>query len=267
MAAELQWSPGAVPSAGHAPADRSSLVLELGRAAGALELGRDVPAVLDELVASARRVVPAADGASISVLSPYRQVASSQSPDALPVLLDAIQAEVGEGPCFDAITGRQPVRVPDLRDEQRWPRFVSRAHLTGAGSLLSVRLAAGDRSLGSLNLCSRWSHAFDDDSENVALLFTAGASVAIAAASTHASLRVALTGRDLIGQAKGILMERHGLGADEAFRVLVRMSQTKHRKLRDLAVELVTGNDPGGSHGAGTNASSMSIAKEARRRG
>lgn len=51
--------------------------------------------------------------------------------------------------------------------------------------------------------------------------------------------------RDLIGQAKGILMERHKLTADQAFRLLTRASQTTNRKLRDIAEELTqTGTLP-----------------------
>ncbi|GAA1309732.1 hypothetical protein GCM10009634_75020 [Saccharothrix xinjiangensis] len=45
--------------------------------------------------------------------------------------------------------------------------------------------------------------------------------------------------RDLIGQAKGILMERHKITADEAFAMLVRSSQSANTKLRDVADHLV----------------------------
>jgi hypothetical protein len=54
-----------------------------------------------------------------------------------------------------------------------------------------------------------------------------------------AQLREALESRDVIGQAKGILMERHGIGADEAFARLVQMSQSGNVKLREIAENLV----------------------------
>ena len=48
-------------------------------------------------------------------------------------------------------------------------------------------------------------------------------------------LREALESRDVIGQAKGILMEREKVTADDAFNMLRRASQHLNRKLRDLA--------------------------------
>ena len=61
-------------------------------------------------------------------------------------------------------------------------------------------------------------------------------------------LRIALTGRDLIGQAKGILMERHGISADAAFDRLVRISQTTNTKLHEVAALVAA---PAGDAGAG----------------
>ena len=55
----------------------------------------------------------------------------------------------------------------------------------------------------------------------------------------HLHLRIALKSRDIIGQAKGILMERHGIEADEAFDRLVKMSQETNVKVREVAENLV----------------------------
>jgi AmiR/NasT family two-component response regulator len=52
-------------------------------------------------------------------------------------------------------------------------------------------------------------------------------------------LRTALASRDVIGQAKGVLMERHRIDAEEAFDRLVRESQVRNVKLRDVAQALV----------------------------
>ena len=65
----------------------------------------------------------------------------------------------------------------------------------------------------------------------MALLFGAHAGIALADARQKADLRVAISSRDLIGQAKGILMERHGLTAEQAFAVLAQHSQENNRKL------------------------------------
>lgn len=71
-------------------------------------------------------------------------------------------------------------------------------------------------------------------------MFASHAAVAFADAQQLDQLALALDSRDLIGQAKGILMERYHLTPDQAFRVLVRGSKHSNRKLRDVATELTT---------------------------
>ena len=72
------------------------------------------------------------------------------------------------------------------------------------------------------------------------LLFVSHAAVAMAGAQKHDQMVSGLATRDLIGQAKGILMERYQVDSQRAFALLVRTSQHTNRKLRDIADELVT---------------------------
>jgi ANTAR domain-containing protein len=106
--------------------------------------------------------------------------------------------------------------------------------------MLSFQLYVVGDNLGALNLYSREPAAFDDESEHVGLLFASHATVAMAGAQRNEQLNRALGTRDLIGQAKGILMERHKLTAEQAFMLLVRASQASHMKLRDIAEQLTT---------------------------
>lgn len=115
-----------------------------------------------------------------------------------------------------------------------------RASALGVGSRLSLQLFVRGRDLGALNLFSRERDAFSDDSERVGLLFAAHAAVALAGAQQQAQLRRALDTRDLIGQAKGMLMERYTISADRAFAVLVRLSQAGNRKLVDICEQLAS---------------------------
>ncbi|MGI3784389.1 MAG: ANTAR domain-containing protein, partial [Janthinobacterium lividum] len=101
--------------------------------------------------------------------------------------------------------------------------------------------------------------AFASRSEQVGLLFASHAAVAFADADADAldQLALAVTGPDVIGQAKGMLMERCSIDAPRAFALLTRISQQGHRKLRDVAQELVaTGRlvgaeEPGPVEGGG----------------
>ena len=48
-----------------------------------------------------------------------------------------------------------------------------------------------------------------------------------------------MTSRTIIGQAEGILMERLGIDADQAFAYLRRVSQSENRKLIMICSEIV----------------------------
>ena len=113
-------------------------------------------------------------------------------------------------------------------------------------SALSFQLFVTGSNLGALNLYARRPRAFGEESEDVGLVLAAHAAVALAGAQHEQNLQRAVSSRDTIGQAKGILMERHKLTADQAFDVLARVSQELNRKLVDIARELAeTGAVPG----------------------
>jgi GAF domain-containing protein len=149
-----------------------------------------------------------------------------------------MQDRVQEGPCLDAVWEQETVRVEDMRTETRWPRFAAEAVALGVLSSLSLQLFVEGDNLGALNLYARQPHAFGEESEDVGLVLAAHAAVAVAGARTEQHLRRAVSSRDLIGQAKGILMERYRISADQAFQVLARVSQQTNRRLADVADEL-----------------------------
>jgi len=214
------------------------LTQELSELARTLQAQADTGKMLDEIVSAAVAMIPGVDEGSISVVM-RRQDVTSQSPSSdLPRLVDALQAEVGEGPCLDAVFEQQTVQVPDMASEQRWPRFAKRAAELGAASMLSFQLYVEGDNLGALNLYGRRPNSFTEESERIGLLFASHAAVAFAQAQKLDQMAVGYETRELIGQAKGILMERYKIDAVPAFAMLVRASQHSNRKLRDVAEEL-----------------------------
>jgi GAF domain-containing protein len=168
--------------------------------------------------------------------------------------LDESQYERGHGPCLHAARTGELIEIGDTRTDPRWPDYLPRAAEHGALSTLSVPLAIDDdeQVTGALNIYAREPHAFDEDSRSAATRFAPYA--AVAAGNLHAyqsardmaaNLRAALESRGVIDQAKGILMARHKLTADQAFQILVRMSMKTNRKLHAVADDLVhTGELP-----------------------
>ena len=217
----------------------SDLVSALAELARRMQQQEDSEATLEKVVEAAIALVPGAEEGSISVVTDRKKVQSWAASNDLPREVDELQGEVGEGPCLDAVFEQDVVSVPDMAGEQRWPRFAARAAEAGAASMLSFQLFIDAGDLGAMNLYSREPHAFDEESQRVGLPLAAHAAVALARVQEREQLLTAMNSRDLIGQAQGILMERHKITADQAFQLLARASQDRNVKLRDLAEELI----------------------------
>jgi transcriptional regulator with GAF, ATPase, and Fis domain len=200
-------------------------------------------AVLRTVVATALRTVPGTQEGSITLVVGRRKVLAQAASSMLPRTVDALQEEVGQGPCLETALEQHTVLVRDMATEPRWPRFSSRAAELGVRSMLAFQLYVHGDNLGALNLYSLEPDAFDERSVTVGELFAAHAAVACSAAQRESALERALVSRELVGQAQGILMERGRLTADQAFAALQRTSQDRNIKLAEVARRLVETGD------------------------
>jgi GAF domain-containing protein len=200
-----------------------------------LQKSEDVEATLVEIVRAATDTVPGAEYASISAIVGRREVHTRAATGELPRAVDQAQYDTGQGPCLTSLYQQQTVRLSDLATEPRWPEFAARARQVGLRSMLAIQLYVAGEDLGALNLHSTEPNSFTDESEQVGLVFASHAAVAMAGAQQQEGLRIAINTRDLIGQAKGILMERYKISPQEAFRLLILASQTTNIKLSDVA--------------------------------
>ncbi|GAA2852100.1 GAF and ANTAR domain-containing protein [Pseudonocardia halophobica] len=205
--------------------------------------------VLDRIAQAAVRVVNGADIVSVSLRSQDGTIDTPATTDPVGVRLDELQNEFDEGPCLDAsrIPGIGIAFSEDLAAGKEFPKWGPAAAELGVGSALAVGLfpAQDPPRIGSLNLYSRRPGGLEQADRDAALVLAAHASTAIAGslASTRAELQVtqlteAVRSRDVIGQAKGILMERRGVDAEEAFRILRSASQSLNVKLARIAETL-----------------------------
>jgi GAF domain-containing protein len=201
---------------------------------------------LEAIVRAAVDMVPGAQMASITEVRRRQELSVRLATDDIAGAADVAQYQAGDGPCLTSAYDHVTVHAPSLPDD-RWPAFSQRAVELGLASLLAVQLYVHGDDLGALNLYSTEPDAFDDESEHVALLFATHAAVAMAGAHREQGLQRAIVSRDTIGQAKGRLMERYGIDADTAFRLLVRISQDANVKLAVVADAVAeTGRIPSG---------------------
>lgn len=220
-------------------AGHDELAVHLGAIARTWQEQPDPVTTLTGIVRAAIDLIPGVEEASISVVLGRRAVTSEAPSGELPRTVDALQEETGQGPCLDAAYRHETVRVTDMRHEQRWPLFASRAADAGASGMLSLQLFVSGDDLGALNLYSRRANVFDDHSEHVGLLFASHAAIAYAAIRRQEQLTEAVASRLVIGQAQGRLIERHRLSPDQAFAVLARAASSTNTKLRTIAQDLV----------------------------
>jgi GAF domain-containing protein len=204
-----------------------------------------------ELAAS---VIPTCETCGVTLVDQER-IETRVALDEVAERVDLSQYETGEGPCLDAIRAAEPTKIVSLQRETRWPRFTERAVDVGLESSYSVPLLVEGDVVGALNLYSL-SRAFTEQDEQLAARFAEQAAVSLANARAYNRsrelvnhLREALESRDLIGQAKGIIMEREGCSADEAFAILRLVSQQQNVKLREVARRLVQAASVKDGHG------------------
>jgi GAF domain-containing protein len=224
--------------------DRSAESLEI--LARALHVkNAELQPTLEAIASTAVTMLSPARYAALTVLSRGELIprASTGEP---PLLLDRLQQRLGNGPCIDAAKHQCAFRIEDTLEDLRWPEFCAAAAKLEVRSMLCVPLWIDERGLGALSLYADQAAAFNDLHERVTVLLATFAALALAEAQRADQLHDALANRDVIGQAKGILMERHGVTAEAAFGVLSRVSQAENMKLAAIARRFVeTGALPG----------------------
>jgi GAF domain-containing protein len=199
--------------------------------------------VLQKVVDLVVRVMPGVE-ASITLLRDERATTAAFAGERA-LALDEMQYERGYGPCLEAALGGTLIEIRDGRLEDRWPGYIPTFLDAGARSALAVPAPAAHLS-AALNLYAPVPDAFSDDDMRTAREFAAYAAVALTnldalqnARDLAEHMRAAMEYRSVIEQGKGILIERHKLTADEAFRLLAEASMRSNRKLRDIAESLV----------------------------
>ena len=210
-------------------------------------LGGDLPLneTLDQLAHLACLAVPDCQMVGITLLEGEQPMTAIHT-HAEPPKIDQAQYDAGRGPCLDAMRTGDVCRIGDTSVDERWPEFARAAADLGVRSTLGLPMRVGDRIVGGFNLYSTNVEAFAGEAAETAALFAVQAGLAVAGSLAYwhqrglvQHLEEALKNRPVIEQAKGMIMAREGVTADEAFDVLRRASQRQNRKLRDIAVEIV----------------------------
>ncbi|MGY1802367.1 ANTAR domain-containing protein [Blastococcus sp. SYSU D00922] len=204
--------------------------------------------LLGRMATLIRGAVPAADWVSVTLGHPGApQRLGSDSVEAQ--TFDGRQVQAAEGPCWEAYTSGAVVVTADVTADARWPALARLATGDAVRSVVAVPLHEEGRTTGAINCYSGRVDAFGTADRQIAEL-TAAAVAGIlqnvaereAMQQLATNLERALTSRATIDQAKGMIMARLGVDADDAFARLVSLSSRLNVKVRDLAALVVEGH-------------------------
>lgn len=224
----------------------TGVVAQLAQLVSSLERDEtDTTAGLSKLIGNGVLHVAGSQYAGITLAERSRAVTNVAATHRYPVLLDEIQNRYGEGPCVEAAWRQHVMHVDDLTKDERWPRYRRHAlEETPIRSILSYELFVDRVSMAALNFYADRPHAFPDDSVELGAVYATHIALAWSMLRRQDQFRSALASRDMIGQAKGIIMERFSLDAVEAFELLTRLSQQSNTRLVDVAKSLIDSEHP-----------------------
>ena len=195
--------------------------------------------VIAQICGEAARIVPPARHAGVILVGADRQLKTIFATGPVPRQLDELQMRLDTGPCLTTARKQIVVRMHDIAADTRWATFREAAASCGVASMLCVPMFVDDHLLGTLSLYGEQPDVFRDGAEPAARMLATLCAVVLADDRKRERMERALANRDVIGQAKGILMHRHGLRADEAFAMLRARSQRTNSKLMAVAERVV----------------------------
>jgi transcriptional regulator with GAF, ATPase, and Fis domain len=201
--------------------------------------------LLTQVATYAVQAIPGADGAGLTLLEEDRaDTIVATAPFVTEV--DDIQYGMEQGPCISAAREGQTVMSGSLGGDPRWPRFGGRVARLGVHSVVSLPLITPDGVVGAMNVYAHDKNVFDDRAAELGQIFAAPAAIAVHNAHVLAQtrrlankLQSALEVRGVIDRAVGIVMSRSGSNEHEALDRLRSLSQHEHRKLAEVASQIV----------------------------
>ncbi|TCC01538.1 GAF and ANTAR domain-containing protein [Kribbella soli] len=206
----------------------------------------DMPATLQAITSATVDTLANVDYASISLTRDDRQIVTLAPTAPLAAEADAMQYQLGEGPCLEAALEEPVVLAEDLARDARWPSYGPWAARAGLGSQVAFQFQAHHGHVrGALNLYCEQPGAVGDPTMQIGALFANQVAITMGWARHEEDAQAALQTRDQIGMAIGILMERYKLTRDGAFNFLVRTSQTGNVKLREVAAAIINETSQG----------------------
>jgi GAF domain-containing protein len=219
-------------------------LVELGR----LRFGEmRVEEAIKEIVETTHSMF-AVDGAGLMLCDSAQHLRSVAASDDRFAHLEDLQIRHQEGPCIEAYDTKELIGATDLEQEERWPLFAKAAVQRDVRAVLATPLPYNQDAVGVVAVLSERSRPWSPANELALLAFTDLAALLIASimqgeqqSELAGQLQGALDSRQVIEQAKGIVMGTKGVSARTAYNELRARARSERRKLADVCAEVIDG--------------------------
>ncbi|MEV6828747.1 GAF and ANTAR domain-containing protein [Amycolatopsis sp. NPDC051102] len=222
------------------------LAVVAARMSGLLLSRETVDSVLELIVSLAGTTITAASGVGVTLIDGDGDFVTTSASGPLVREADALQYELGEGPCLAALRDCSPQRIDDVAAERRWTRWCAAVAGSGLRSVVTAPMVTGEGCHGAIKLYATAPGAFGPSDEHALVRFADRAAVLVANARAYerasrfsAQFKETLRDRDLITMAKGFLMGRDGLDEETAFDRLLALARADGGSPAETAAQLV----------------------------
>lgn len=229
--------------AGAPPLDLSAALNQMS----GLVLSREtVDSALQLVTSLAATATDGTLGAAVTVVDEHGTRSRAVSNQAVE-RADALQYELGEGPCLTAWATRELVRIDDTTTDGRWPRWNDAVQPLGVRSVLSTPLVIAGEAIGAMKVYCERPMNYGARDEQIMLLLADQAAILLSnsqslqeARRLSRQLTGALASRDTIAQAVGVLLGQGATSAREAFADLASAARQTNRPVEEVARALLT---------------------------
>jgi hypothetical protein len=188
-------------------------------------------------------------GAAISTLGRLLGSETLSASDPQAARLDEVQFDLGEGPCWDAMTTARPVLTPDVRTQspRRWPAFARAIDSDELAAIFAFPLVIGPLQIGAVDLYSKRPTELTPTQSRQASEMAGAVSRQVL---RQALMRIGSDGSDekvnaysrrVIHQATGMVLSQLDVPIDDARLVIEGHAFASNRTMMDVATDIVNG--------------------------
>lgn len=180
-------------------------------------------------------------GASISTFGPLLGAETISATDVLAGRIDELQFDLGEGPCWDALTSRRPVIESDVASTVSWPAFTDAVRRERVGAIFAFPLVFGPIEIGAVDLYSTTPLTLTLAQQRQTLALSAIVSRILLrhALADRASAPTTSFSRRLIHQATGMVLAQLETTPGDAYLVIQARAFADNRSMREIAEDII----------------------------